>query len=88
MDGNHHDVIAALKKIGAKAVYLRAPVDLLVGFRNVNVLLEVKDGAKPPSERKLTADEAEFIETWPGLVKVVTSPEEAVLAVVEAARVS
>jgi hypothetical protein len=86
VDGNHDEVIDALRRIGAKAVYLRAPVDLLVGFRGVNALLEVKDGRLPPSHRQLTADERDFIATWPGTVHVVTSAEEAVRVVVEAAR--
>lgn len=86
VDGNHDEVLEALRRVGAKAVYLRTPIDLLVGFRGVNVLLELKDGRLPPSHRQLTADERDFIATWPGTVYVVTSPEEAVLRVVEAAR--
>lgn len=62
--------------------------DLLVSFRGWTGLLEVKDGSKPPSERRLTAAEAEFISTWPGDVFVVTAPDEAVRRVVEAARPS
>ena len=39
------------------------------------MFLEVKDGDKSPSERKLTLQEAEFIiASWPGLVYVVTTP--------------
>lgn len=85
-DGNHADVVAALRGIGAAAWYLREPVDLLVGFRGINLLLEIKDGTKPPSERALTAKEAEFIATWPGQRAVVLSAEEAVAVVLEAAR--
>jgi hypothetical protein len=85
-DGNHDETLAALRELGAKTHYLREPVDLLVGFRGVNVLLELKDGALPPSHRQLTAQEVQFIGTWPGLVYVVTSPEEAVRVVAEAAR--
>jgi hypothetical protein len=51
--------------------------DLLVGFRGRNVLLEVKDGAKPPSRRKLTDDEADWHRDWRGQVDVVESKEEA-----------
>lgn len=90
VDGNHGDVVKALRDVGV-AVKSLASVgggmpDLLCGLRGINVLLEVKDGSKPPSERRLTAAEAEFIATWPGPVYVVTSPEEAVRVVVEAAR--
>ena len=88
-DGNHADVVKALRGAGM-AVRSMAGVgqgfpDLLVAFRDTLVLLEVKDGSLPPSERKLTQQEAEFIAAWPKTY-VVTSPEEAVNAVVEAAR--
>ena len=90
VDGNHGAVVEALRKAGI-AVKSLASVgggmpDLLCGLRNTNVLLEVKDGNKPPSERELTAAEAQFFAEWPGPVFLVKSPEEAVSVVVEAAR--
>jgi Holliday junction resolvase len=90
VDGNHAEVVAALRKIGA-AAFSTAAVgkgfpDLVVAFRGVNVLLEVKDGTLMPSHRELTAAEVEFVASWPGPVFVVTSAEEAVQVVVEAAR--
>jgi queuine/archaeosine tRNA-ribosyltransferase len=42
---------------------------------------EVKDGAKPPSDRRLTDDQKNWIAKWPGPVYVVTSEEEAIMAV-------
>jgi hypothetical protein len=42
-------------------------------------LLEVKDGAKPPSARKLTPEQEEWHRHWP--VAVVTSVDEALRAV-------
>jgi hypothetical protein len=84
-DANQEEVVKALRQ-SAIAVKVLSSVgggmpDLLCGFRGVNVLLEVKDGNKTPSERKLTADEAEFHSTWAGQVAVVNSGEEAVLEV-------
>jgi hypothetical protein len=46
-------------------------------------LVEVKDGSKPPSERKLTPAQVQFHAIWKGRIVVVTSPEEAVAAVLE-----
>jgi hypothetical protein len=43
----------------------------------VNLLLEVKDGSKPPSARKLTPDEAEWHSAWRGQVVTVKSVAEA-----------
>jgi len=89
VDGNQADVVDALRKAGI-AVRSMAAVgqgfpDLLCAFRDVLVLLEVKDGSLPPSERKLTKQEAEFVAAWPKTY-VVTSGDEAVAVVVQAAR--
>lgn len=91
IDGNHQAIVAALRKIGASAQSLAAVgkgcPDLVVGYRGINLLLEVKN---PDADRgtptKLNAAEQEFYETWAGQVAVVTSAEEAVRVVVEAAR--
>lgn len=87
LDGNHGDVMKALLASGMKAVSTAAVgsgfPDICVGFRGLTVMLEVKDGSKPPSARTLTADERNFHETWPGHIAIVGSPEEAVCAVVD-----
>jgi hypothetical protein len=88
LDGNHFEVVEALRRAGI-AVRSMAMVgqgfpDLLCAFRDTLVLLEVKDGSLPPSERKLTKQEAEFLAAWPKTY-VVTSGEEAVAVVVQAA---
>jgi hypothetical protein len=84
-DSNHTEIMEALKRAGIKPFSLAAVGDgcgdILAGFRGVNVLLEVKDGNKPPSARKLTAAEEEFHATWPGQIAVVSNPEAAVLVV-------
>ncbi len=51
--------------------------DLVCGYRGVNYLLEVKDGSKPPSKRKLTPDEVTWHAGWAGQVTVINSPAEA-----------
>lgn len=55
--------------------------DLLVGFRGVNYLLEIKDGGKPPGDRKLTGDERTWHSTWGGRCAVVTDVDGALAAV-------
>jgi hypothetical protein len=44
---------------------------LAVGYGGVNYLVEVKDGAKPASARKLTPDEERWHQGWLGRVHVV-----------------
>ena len=58
--------------------------DLLVGWRERNYLVEIKDGEKPPSARTLTADQREWHAAWAGQVLVAESVEDAVTKVVYA----
>lgn len=82
MDDNQPEVVAALRKAGASVQPLHTVgqgcPDLLVGFRQKNFLMEVKDGSKPPSARKLTDDEEEWIGSWKAPVYIVNSAEEAI----------
>ena len=90
LDRNHRDIVEALELLGATVQSL-APMgsgvpDLLVGHRNLNLLLEVKDGSLPPSRRRLTDDEAEWQFLWRGQKAVVYSPEEAQMVVINYVR--
>ena len=80
-DANQADIVKALLDIGASVQILAAVgqgfPDLLVGLAGRNFLLEVKDGSKPPSKRKLTPAEAEWHAEWRGQVCVVESVEAA-----------
>ena len=72
-DKNEPEIVAALESIGATVVRLDKPLDLLVGYRKKNWLLEVKaEGGR------LTADQVRFLETWPGQAAVIREPEEAI----------
>lgn len=81
VDDNQQSIVDALRKAGA---YVRIITqgegipDLLVAYNRQTALLEVKDGNKPPSARKLTEAEAKFFAEWiGGTLAVVNSPEEA-----------
>ena len=82
IDANHVEVVQALRKVGYSVLSLaslgKGCPDLLVGGHGVNLLMEVKDGKKPPSARALTDDELTFLENWRGLSVVVTSIDEAI----------
>lgn len=83
IDANQLDIVEALRRCGATVQPLhtvgQGVPDLLVGFRGQTLLLEVKDGAKPPSERKLTPDQVRWHEAWDGHpVYVVRDVTEAV----------
>lgn len=86
-DDNHAEVVKALRQAGCFVVDLadvgNGCPDLLVHgplypFRWQ--LLEIKDGAKPASARKLTPDQVRFHDSCKGPVHVVKSPAEALEA--------
>lgn len=85
VDDNQAEIVAALRKIGASVQPLHAVgqgcPDLLVGWRGMTSLLEVKDGKKPPSARKLTEDQEKWHANWRGQVAVVETIEQAIEAV-------
>ena len=79
-DANEQRVIAALRACGAyvKQINDEGAFDLLVFYRGHTLLLEVKDGDKPPSARALTPAEAKFHAEWPGTnLHIVNSEHEA-----------
>lgn len=83
-DRNHAEIVAALRKIGVWVIDLSAAgngVPDLLCIRGARLdWLEIKDGTKPPSRRKLTPAQQTFhtlasSHTRP--VRVVTSVDEA-----------
>lgn len=85
VDANHSEIVAALRHVGASVADASKLgggfPDLVVGFRGRTWLLEVKDGSKPPSARKLTPDQVAFRDGWRGHYAVVNSSDEAIKAV-------
>ena len=69
-DANQREIVRVLRQLGATVCDLsgvgKGCPDILVGFRGKTYLAEIKDGAKPPSARKLTPDEKQFHESWRG----------------------
>jgi hypothetical protein len=85
IDANQNEVVYALRQIGA-SVAVTSHVgsgfpDIVVGFRGVNYLIEIKDGSKPPSKRRLTKDEQRFHDGWNGEVIVINDVDEALKVV-------
>lgn len=82
VDSNQTRVVKALRELGATVQHLHAVgkgcPDLLVGYKGSNYLLEVKDGEKAESQRKLTPDQVIWHYDWKGQVAIVTSPKEAI----------
>ncbi len=62
IDANQEAVVTALRAAGAYVWIIGLPVDLLVGYKDRTLLMEVKTGPK----KLLTALQADFFENWSG----------------------
>lgn len=82
VDANQTAVVSALRAAGASVQSLAAVgagvPDLLVGFRNQTLLLEIKDGKKVKSAQKLTDHQKQWHAEWRGgALATVDGPEAA-----------
>ena len=81
VDENQGLIVKALRACGATVRIITQGdgiPDLLVGYRGHTILMEVKDGNKPPSARQLTTAEHIFFDQWTGgKLFIVNSVEEA-----------
>lgn len=88
VDRNHPEIVDALRKAGATVQSLHTIghgcPDIVVGFQGRNILMEIKDGLRRPSERALNAEELKWHEFWHGQVVTVDSKEAAIAALKEA----
>jgi hypothetical protein len=70
VDENQQTVVKALRALGISVQVLSMVgngfPDLLVGYQGRNYLVELKDGRKPPSGRKVTPKEKEWANAWQG----------------------
>ena len=82
IDDNQQAIVNILRTTGATVVLLsgvgKGVPDLLVGFRGVTLLMEIKDGKKPPSDRKLTTEQQKWHAEWRGgALAIVDSADSA-----------
>ena len=80
-DRNHSEIINAIRKIPNISVFSTHEVgkgfpDIVIGYKGINYLIEIKDGNKPPSARKLTDAELQFHSNWKGQIKIVNNLDE------------
>lgn len=89
-DDNHQQIVKAFKKRGWSVLdtaQLKNCVDLVVAKNGYTVMVEVKDGAKPPSARKLTIGELKFKQSWNGPYFLVLSVDDVELLDIVAGKV-
>lgn len=81
VDSNQKSLFSLWRKLGATVQDLskvgKGCPDCIVGFRDVNYLVEIKDGSRYPSERRLTEDEFKWHRHWAGQVCVIENTDQA-----------
>ena len=89
VDENQGLIVKALRACGATVRVISQGdgiPDLLVGYRGHTILMEVKDGNKTPSQRKLTEAEQMFFDTWTGGKLLIVNSVDEALAVLKECR--
>jgi len=78
-DGNQKEIKNALEKAGCSVQIIGSPVDLLVGYRVRNFLIECKTNeTRYGKEDTSTPAQRKFFKNWKGQVRKVWSAEEAI----------
>ena len=76
-DDNQAEIIDALEKAGATVISLGkigdGCPDILIGFRNINILAEIKN---PQTKGRLNTKQEYWHKWWRGQRAVITTPEE------------
>ena len=80
-DSNHAEIIKSLRSIPNLTVFSTHEVgkgfpDIVIGYKGINYLIEIKDGKKSPSQRKLTDAEIEFHLKWKGQCAIIKNFDE------------
>jgi Holliday junction resolvase len=82
VDANQAELVKIMRDMGVSVEITSAAhdgmTDLVVGFGGISVLVEVKDGSKPPSVRKLTPKQVEFHSRFMGAITVIETVDQAI----------
>ena len=80
-DANQAEIVKTFRGLGWYVLIisqLKNCCDLIISKNGRVVAIEVKDGAKPPSQRKLSEGEKQFKEDWQGEYSIVESVDDAI----------
>jgi len=81
-DSNHVEIVKAFRDMGAcvldTAQLGNGAPDCFIAMNKQCVAVEIKDGSKPPSARKLTPDEVKFHDEWSGWIEIVCNVDDVV----------
>ena len=84
-DASEDQIVSAMQACGAYVTKINdaGRFDLLCWYRGHTLLLEVKDGKKPPSAQKLTPAEEKFHREWPGDNLHIVNSVDSALAILK-----
>ena len=80
-DANHNEIANAFVSLGYSVLdvsQLKNCCDLIAAKGTRTIAVEVKDGAKPPSARKLSEGEVKFKDCWLGEWALVESVDDVI----------
>lgn len=80
-DANHVEIVRTFRTLGFSVLdvaQLKNCCDIIVSKECLTAAIEIKDGAKPPSARKLSAGEEEFRDTWRGKWVLIESVDDVI----------
>ena len=81
VDANQPEIVKAFRTMGWSVLIisqLKNCFDILVSKNGRTVAVEIKDGNKSPSQRKLTEGEQKFRDGWQGDYMVIESVNDVV----------
>ena len=79
VDDNQKEVVSTLRKLGWTVLIisqLKNCCDLFISKNGRTIAIEVKDGSKPPSARKLSEGEIKFRDAWQGEYALIETLED------------
>ena len=86
VDANQATIVNYVRALGGDVLLLHAVgggcPDVLIHYRGKYHLCEIKDGSKPPSERRLNPVQVAFHAKWRGPILVITSIEDVATMIV------
>ena len=91
-DANQQELVEVMRNMGVSVEITSSAhdgmTDLVVGYGGIAVLVEVKDGSKVPSKRKLTAAQVKFHGGFKGAITVIETVDQAIALVNEIRKVA
>ena len=79
VDRNQPEIVKEFRRLGFSVLLihqLKNCCDIIISRDKFTAVIEIKDNAKPPSQRKLTTGEQEFKDNWKGRYYLCESIED------------